>query len=70
MEEAGLRVEATHTHPLQDWRDCFAPMRRTAERTRSEGDAAFADEVLASVEEEWRVAQTSLDYVTVVARRE
>lgn len=69
MEDAGLRVETTHLHPLQDWSDYFAPMRRTAERSRSEGDAAFADEVLASRDEEWQAAQTVLDYVTVIARR-
>lgn len=69
MEGAGLRVEATHLHPIEDWIDYFAPLRRTVEHAHREGDATFADEVQAMIDEEWAAARTALDYVTVVAHR-
>ncbi len=68
MEGAGLQHTATHPHPLSDWHDYIAPMKRVAQEARVAGDDAFAKELEDGFEVELRWAESYWDYVTIVAR--
>ena len=69
MQSAGLRIDSTHRHPLQDWVDYFAPVRRTAGQAEAAGDSDFARTLRTTVDTEWQAAQTTLNYVTILAFR-
>lgn len=70
MEAAGLRPQSQHPHPLDDWIAYLAPLPATADRVEQEGDADLAAEIRSMVEVERAAAESALDYVTIIARRD
>jgi SAM-dependent methyltransferase len=71
IEDTGLTVQRTHTHPISDWEDYFAPMLEVANeaRTGAAMDPFFAEEQEATVSLERRAMAEYLDYVTFIARK-
>ena len=71
IEDTGLKVERTYTHPVSDWEDYFAPMLEVAReaRTSQPMDLFFAEEQEATVALERRAVEEFLDYATFVAKK-
>jgi ubiquinone/menaquinone biosynthesis C-methylase UbiE len=71
IENAGLRVERTHVHPVSDWEDYWRPMLEAAEEAKraQPADVFFADDVESGVALEQRAVEAYIDYVTFVARK-
>jgi len=71
IEATGLMMERTHTHPISDWDDYFAPMLEVAAeaKTSQPADVFFADDVESGVELERRAVEAYIDYATFVARK-
>ncbi|PZC50286.1 MAG: Ubiquinone/menaquinone biosynthesis C-methylase UbiE [Chloroflexi bacterium] len=70
LRVAGLRPLSQHAHLLEDWIAYLAPLRSTADRVEREGEAGLAAEIRGMVEAERAAAESALDYVTIIARRE